>query len=356
MKAAVIGCGRMGVFTSPAVQQFAPPCWFPLSHAEAIARHPALDLAGLCDADAGTLARARAACGDVEVFSDHRALLTAIQPAIVGIATRTPGRVDIIADCIAAGARALHVEKPLCNTMAELDRLEMLFARDDVFITYGAIRRHFAIYDHARTLAASGAFGKLLEVRVNMGSGALYWTHPHSVDLILWAAGDRIVTAVQATLGNIKTGRTPHEIRTDPIIESATIHFEDGVAGHIGRAPGCDLLLACETAEIAVTNDGRTIRINAVNGDDPYPALTTIDWQEPAIAQGILAPISQLVDCLQGNKIARAANAALKRDVLVGQRCLFGFVQSNAAGSIKTALDGLDSGMAILAESNGRAA
>ena len=33
---AVIGCGRMGAFTSEIVTRYCPPCWMPLSHIQAL--------------------------------------------------------------------------------------------------------------------------------------------------------------------------------------------------------------------------------------------------------------------------------------------------------------------------------
>ena len=44
MKAGVIGCGRMGAFTSKGVIKHAPDCWFPLSHIESFIAHPKIEL------------------------------------------------------------------------------------------------------------------------------------------------------------------------------------------------------------------------------------------------------------------------------------------------------------------------
>ena len=51
-------------------------------------------------------------------------------------------------------------------------------------------------------------------------------------------------------------------IVSDPVVESASIHFEDGVAGHVTRAGGYSLVLSCSEAEIAVENDGEGIAIS----------------------------------------------------------------------------------------------
>lgn len=345
MEAAVIGCGRMGAFTSDAVRRFAPPCWLPLAHAEAIKGASGLELTALCDPDGEQLARAARCYGVTRTYSDHRALLAEKTPDLVGIATRTWGRADIIEDCYAAGVRAFHIEKPICNSVAELDRLTAVFAHDDVFVTLGAVRRHFAIYREAIARATSGRFGEMVDARVDLGEGALFWTHPHSVDLILLAAGPREVARVQAQLGVVD--RRPDAIVNDPIVLGATIWFDDGFAGHIGRAPGADFHLACQSGRFAVLNDGHTLWQAEIVGDDPYPRLAEVPFTEDGQPQGARGPILQLAACLRGDPAARWDNAQLKRDILRGQRVLFAMVQSHLAGGCPIGLDAVDPDLVV---------
>lgn len=355
IKAAVVGCGRMGAFTSEGVRRWAPECWFPLAHAEAIAAHPGLELAGLCDASADNLARAQAAYGDIPGFGDVQTLAVEVQPALVGIATRTIGRAEIIETLFAAGGtRAFHIEKPLCNSVAELRRLEPTFARDDMFATYGTVRRFFHLTRVARDLVRSGRFGKLVEVRANMGQGALYWVHPHSIDWILFAAEDRKVVEVQARLGEIETGDRATEIVNDPTLLAASIWFEDGVAGHISRGPGLDLVLSCEAGEVIVRSDGRGIDIaESRNGDPYYTREACTDAPSVLGPQGALGPVSELAACLSGDAAAITANAVNKCDIILGQTIAFAFAQSHLQGSRPVKLDEIDETMRILARTGG---
>ena len=349
MEAAVIGCGRMGAFTSEAVRRFAPECWFPLAHAEAMTAAEGIDLVALCDANEDNLARAAREYSVARTYADHRTMLKDKQPDLVGIATRTIGRAAIISDCHEAGTRGFHIEKPICNSVAELEELEILFSREDTFVTLGAVRRHFAIYKEAVSRALSGQFGPLVEARVDMGIAPLFWTHPHSVDLILLAANGQKVEKVQAALGPVE--RDGSIIRNDPTVLAASIWFEDGTAGHIGRAPGVDFRLACKNARIEVLNDGHSLWQAALTDDNPYPEPARQDFSAPGCPQGTLAPISQLVDCLAGDSQSRAANANLKADILLGQRILFAMVQSHLEGGCPVALGEVDPAMMIEARS-----
>ncbi|MCX8477972.1 MAG: Gfo/Idh/MocA family oxidoreductase [Sphingomonas sp.] len=350
MRAAVVGCGRMGAFSSEKVRRFAPPPWFPLAHAEAIAAHPQLELAALCDADPEALARAAQVYGVGTTYTDYSALADAVRPALVGIATRTIGRSDVIRCFFEAGTRAVHVEKPLCNSVEELKAIEALLASGSRYMTYGTIRRHFAIYRDAVSLVRSGRFGDLKELRVSFGGAALYWGHPHGIDLILFGAGEgRRVAGVQAVLAPLERDEAGVVIN-DPEVRSATIWFDDGVAGHIGRAPGMSFSLGCENGEVTVASDGRETRIVEASDDDPYPELRVVGAkpEEPDAATGTLGPIAQLVGCLKGDAEAIRANAALRADILTGQRVAFAMVQSSLEGGRVVRLDEIDPSMRIL--------
>ena len=343
--AAVIGCGRMGAFTSASVRKFAPECWFPLAHAEAIEAAQGIQLVALCDANAESLSRAATQYNVGNTYADHASMLTEVVPGLVGIATRTIGRTQIITECHAAGTRAFHIEKPICNSMMELAELEALFDRDDTFVTLGAVRRHFAIYREAVATAHDGDFGALLEARVDMGRGALYWTHPHSVDLVLLAAVGRQVEAVQARLGDIE--RDGHIIRNDPQVLAASIWFDDGFVGHIGRAPGVDFRLSCENARISVLNDGHSLWLATIDAETPYPEPVRQRFVAGTEPHGTLGPISQLVGCLSGDSAAQRANSRLKADIVLGQRVLFAMVQSQLEGGRPVTLDSIDPKLVI---------
>jgi len=352
---AVVGCGRMGAFTAEIIKQHAPACWFPLNHAEAIRRHARLELRALCDVDAAALARAAAAHGVTATYTDAHRLLDEVHPTLLGIATRTIGRAQLMVDAVARGVRALHVEKPLCNSTRELETLTTLMARPDVFVTYGTLRRFFAVYQRARQLADSGRYGALREIRVNLGSGTLFWTHPHSIDLILFGAGGRSVAGVQARLAEVVAAGSAVEIESDPRVIAATVHFDDGLTGHITQALGSDLVLSCAEAEIAVRADGGLLDVYAARHGGIYPSSEPVEGNIPAAGpEGTLAPMSQLAACLEDDLQAIAMNAVIKRETLRGQRIAFAMLQSHLEGSRIVTPDDLDPGIFIHARTGGR--
>lgn len=348
--AAVIGCGRMGAFTSANMRAYSPGFWFPLAHAEALAEAEGVDLGALCDPSNEALLRAGENYGVARRYTDHAALLADFVPDLVGIATRTPGRAEIIVDCIASGTRALHVEKPLCSSPSELARLEPLIMRGDVFMTLGALRRHFAPWREAVARARSGMFGRLRAAYGEFGESPLLWTQPHAIDLILLAAGGARVEAVEARLGQVE--RTGTRVFNDPTVLSADIWFENDFSGHITRLPGTDFRLACETGQFAVLNNGHQFwqkgrDRDAPHGDrpegpDPYPRPALVEMPETAGPTGTLIPIGQLVAALRGDPEAAARNAEIRRDIVTGQRILFAIIQSHLEGGRAVTFDDID--------------
>jgi hypothetical protein len=110
--------------------------------------------------------------------------------------------------------------------------------------------------------------------------------------------------------------------------------------------------LGCEGGEVTVASDGRETRVSAPVGEDPYPWLRTLEEapQGTGLVTGTLAPIGQLVACLEGDSEAIAANAALRADILLGQRIAFAMVQSSLEGGRVVQLDEVDPSMRILAK------
>lgn len=330
--AAVIGCGRMGAFPSELMRNFAPVHFKPFAHAAAITLQPDLELRAMCDPHDESLEKAGALYGCTQLFRTHQQMLQSCVPDLACIATRTKGRADLIADLLHAGVKALHIEKPLCNSMKELRELSSVFAEADFFATLGTVRRHIPIFRDAVRMANDGSLGRLREIRVSMGGEALYWTHPHSVDLILFAAGEREPQTVQAFLGETELSSDSKGIANDPAVHSASIRFDGGLIAHIDRAPGFEFRLKCDDGIVSVLRDGGRFAVARRVSTDPYlqdEVMEDASWRKPS---GVLGPIEHLANCLSGDTAAVIANQKNRSDIVLGQRLLFAIGYSHLRG------------------------
>jgi len=348
LKGAVIGCGRMGAFTNPRVREYAPPFWLPLSHAEAMAAQPEISLVALCDSNKDQLARAQAQYAIGKGYSDYRRLIDEVKPDILAVATRTRERPAIIEHALATGVRALHVEKPLCNSVAQLTRLEQLLAPAQIACTYGTLRRYFPVYQRALDLAQSGRFGELQQVQVCLGRAALMWNHPHSLDILRFMAGDAAVERVSARFAGSGFSVEGVTLDGDPIVLSALLEFAGGVSGLVSQGGGLDVVLFCSKGMITVESDGHRLRCRHGDGKGVY-------WQESEIedgaksAGGTRLALDRLVSALRGAAPAHAA--ADKQAILESQRLLFACVQSHLAGGAAVDPRRLDPGLSITGRS-----
>ena len=355
IKAGLIGCGRMGAFTSESVRKNAPSFWFPLSHYEALACHPFISEIAVSDEIKNNLDK----MGDT--FSINRRYLNSLEmlrdfkPDLLAIATRTIGRATLINQGIESGVRALHLEKPLCNSVEELNFLETSLSSSSIYATYGAIRRFLPVYQNAVRIARSGEYGKLKEVKISFGSAMLFWTHPHAIDLMLYAADGSRVIGVQASLAGAEEGIHKTDILSDPIVISATIYFESGLVGNITQSLGSDITLTCESAEISVRGDGHATHIYMAKAGKRYPSLSALEIDKGNIAfGGTYLPIDELIGCLKGEVDKLKSNVNNKKDILIGQRIIFAMAQSHIENSKIIGLDEIDPQLKIAAITNGK--
>lgn len=355
MKAGLIGCGRMGAFTSEIVRKNVPKFWFPLSHLEALSSHSSILEIAVADEDKGSLDRAREVYGLKQCYLDSNQLLEEFKPDLLAIATRTNGRADLIAKGIDSGVRAFHLEKPLCNSLGELELLGAKLSEAGIFATYGAIRRFMPVYKNAVKVATSGEYGKLVEIKINFGSAMLFWTHPHAIDLMLFAASGSKVVGVQASFSEVIKGKCSAEILSDPIVISANIYFENGLVGCITQSHGSDMILTCEGAEIGVRADGHQTDIYISPAGKRYPEFEPFSLEKGGGALGgTYLPVNQLVECLQGKPESIKSNLINKNDMLLGQKIIFGMAQSHLESSKIIQLHSIDPQLKIAAITNGK--
>ena len=227
IKSAVVGCGRMGAHTSKYTRQQSPSCWLPLSHAESITCHHAFDLISACDQDPALLRKTQKKYSIHNTFLDFDELIES-DFDFLSIATRTPGRAGMISKAIDHNKKIIHTEKPLCNSVEELENLTKILSPKDILVTYGAIRRHFMTYVEAKKIIDSNIFGPLQSINIHLGRGGLFWAHPHSIDIALFFRSPKSSpVSVFAKFEQIE--REQETVFNDPILLSGHVLFDNGV-------------------------------------------------------------------------------------------------------------------------------
>jgi scyllo-inositol 2-dehydrogenase (NAD+) len=276
LNVAIIGCGRKGTYTQPELRENMPPGWLPYNHAEAIIANKNLNLVSLCDINDQNLQRAKTRF-KVPGFYDYKNCISKIKPDIVSIATRTKLRKEIIKYTIENGVKGLHIEKPISTNLKDCNESICLIIKHDIKVTYGPIRRYMDTFQKANLIIKSGEMGKLRQITIEQGNSLLLWTHPHSVDTLLYFAGTEI-DYVQANcdINNYKSG----VVDEDPTLKNALVQFKEEVIGLITTATSEDVIIDCEKGRIRITEKASKIILERKN-EKSYTWETSILPIEP---------------------------------------------------------------------------
>lgn len=268
MRAAVVGLGRMGAEPSSRLEGKIPEGWLPISHIESIITTDGLDLLGVCDANEERSIRMAEYYSVKDSFTEYEELIRIVKPEFLSIATRTKGRSEIIKAACESGTKIIYAEKPLCNSLKECDEIMESVAKHKVRLGYGVNRRYHSVYRKALALLNSGEFGELCEITVEHGHSTLFWTHPHSTDIILFFAGSTDLLTLQ---GNCSFGSdySPENhlfIDADPLIDSAFFTFKNGISATITKGIGFNTRLSCSKGMITIYSDGESLEIRSGYG------------------------------------------------------------------------------------------
>ena len=325
LKVGIVGCGNMGLLTNSQYKATLPEIYIPLSHADAVSFHPMLELAGFCDKSIDALDKAKNLYPGVPVYQDPLELLNKTSPDLICIATRTPERFKLIELFLSKGVKLFHVEKPLCNSFSQLQRISELIEEKNPHFTFGAIRRYLGPYQGSIKLLNDGLIGKLQEVSFSLGSTLLCWNHIHGIDLIQSILKPYKIKYVRALSRKIKP-QDPLDFVLDDDPEISFIQFEtfEGPQGLISRSGGCDLKIYGDKGIIEVLNDGLEsfYRKCPNNSNQIYWTERNKIILPDSSYKGTAAALDRLTK--NDENLSRIDNEAM----LYSQRLLFACVQS----------------------------
>ncbi len=302
LRVALVGCGRMGADLGADRSAMAPG-WLPVSHAGAVAAVDGLTLVAVVDPDENRCNAAGDAFGVAARYAGASDMLAAEKPDIVCLATRTPGRAELIAACAAAGVRGLHLEKPIATSLAAARLALAACEAHRVKLSYGATRRFMEAYRKAAVLVADGAIGSLGHIAIEHGSDLLMWGHPHSTDLMLFFAGSRDVRHVQADLDLDPVTVAGEVVDADPRLRAASVLFADGVVASVSATGGLNTRLTGSLGTLAVLADGTSLELRTAGPKGGYfTACATI---EPApVMSGTQRALAELRDAVRSDGLS----------------------------------------------------
>jgi scyllo-inositol 2-dehydrogenase (NAD+) len=353
IRVGIVGCGRTGAQTSPALLNDLGPNWLPLSHADAVKAIPEFSLVACCDLDRGIAAATAARYGARLVYTDYSVMLREAELDVLCVATRGDVRSEILCAAAEAGIRGVHCEKPLAHSVALARKAAQAIDGAGIAFSYGTLRTYMPVFQRARTVARGGDLGALQCVTVKFGRTGLLWNHPHSIGLVCMLCGGHEVDFVQASLRFDKALASKKLIDADPLVLSATIGFPGNITGHILDQGGWAVDVAgSEKALCIVCDGGWSIETDFSSGTNGDPLKRWRYARDETEASGRVRALLELRDAI----LLGAPTTVSATDAFEQHRILFALVQSDLEGGRRVRVDDVDQHLLVTGRTNGRVA
>lgn len=208
-KAAVIGCGRIGV----EVQNYRKEVQ-PATHAGAYKAHPRIKLSGFADIDEKRLELAGRYFPGVPLFKSAESLLTKINPDIVSIATHPDSHLGLVKLAAEYKSKAIICEKPIAQTLKEAEEMIKICQDNKSLLFINHQRRFDPLIREWREKVKKGLIGDILQGACYYYNG-LFNNGTHFIDLLRFFLGE--VGWVQA-ITNLKTSTPKNDKNVDALI------------------------------------------------------------------------------------------------------------------------------------------
>ena len=259
-RAAIIGCGRIA--DSIEDETADAPGWtlLPFSHAGAYQRCPRTHLVAAADPNEERRTRLGRRRGVERLYADYREMLERERPDMVSVCVPTRAHAEValeVAARAADGVKAIFLEKPIAQSLAEADRMIAAFRRHGVAVAVNHTRTWDPLYSTVRRLIAEGAIGAVHSVMAHGREGALFGG-VHLFDLLRYLLG----AEPEWVRGEIEPGKT----------------FDPGCRGVIAFPEGVRVYVNCSESdptgfEVDVTGTDGRIRA----GNQLYPEWWQVD-------------------------------------------------------------------------------
>ncbi len=322
----VIGLGSISMgYGSPG--EPAPYC-----HVGGILQSDRVRLAAVADLSAERRDKFRAKWGgsfpDVKYYEDAARMLATEHLDIVAICVRGPHHFAVTREVLAAGCRAIFLEKPPTCSLAELDELLRL-AREKSVPIIGSYSRHWA--PHVLRLQELVAGGLIGEVKTVVGyCGGLFLSFAsHTTDLICQFGGYTPVSVLARGRVEAETAaRTPAGAgEPEPSLDNLHVEFANGVQGLQVGAEGPNGMFYVDVF-------GTKGRVRAGMYLEPFAAdaknqpIDLAPHGIPATASVFKLAYGQIAAHLDGGPLPHCANEDMRAVCEIG----FGGIESVLSG------------------------
>lgn len=300
LRAGIIGCGGRG-----------------RAHAEGYAADARAQVVACADPSAPARAAFADSFGGPAAYADYRQMLAAERLDLVSVCTWPHLHREMIEAAAAAGARAIHAEKPMAPTWGDAKAIHAACIERGILLTFCHQRRFGDTFGTARTLLRDGAIGRLRRIEATCPN--LFDWGTHWFDMMFYYNDE---TPARWVIGQIGVDQR-HEVFGVPVDTSGLswIRYANDVEGLLATGgtgfEGPHNRLVGETGVIEVQAGGRAV--------NPVRMLRHGLWEDVTerpvgvpVPQHTIASVRNLVDCvLAGGEPELSSRKALQATELI---------------------------------------
>lgn len=296
-KAAVIGCGKIGVEVGNYRKEVQPA-----THAGAYKIHPRIRLAGLADINENRLRTAARYFPGVPLFKTAEDLLKEIKPDIVSIATYPDSHLKLAKLAAKYKTKAIVCEKPIAEDIKEAEEIIGVCKKSNSLLFINHTRRFDPLFGRTREDIKKGKLGKIGQATAYYYNG-LFNNGTHVIDLLRFFLGD--IDWVMA-MENKKT-KNPH-LKGDLNIDGL-LHFKNGAVVSFQSLPSnygfFEFYFYGERGALFFRNLGYEIEYRKLIKNKYYKGFYQLD-SRPRFYGGIrsfmISMADHVVNCLDGRE------------------------------------------------------
>jgi len=296
LKAAVIGCGRIGCGFDDD-----PRRGYVSTHAGAYAKNPNVNLVALVDIDAERLNRYKDKFGVPNAYTDHREMLRQESPDLVSICTLSGTHLEITRNAVDGGVKAIFCEKPIADSVEAADEMIRICRDRGVILLIDHQRRFDPFHQRVRSFLQQGRLGRIQQVTAYYTAGIAN-TGTHLIDMLRFLLGD-----VASVLGmySVNTSPNPEDRNLD-----GWLTFQSGVRATL---QACDvrsylifeITILGTSGRMRITSSGFGIEYEAAVESPRFAGYNELIKSDSPVAleaqrEDMLRAVEHLVKCVNG--------------------------------------------------------
>jgi UDP-N-acetylglucosamine 3-dehydrogenase len=295
------------------------------------------ELVAVADVNADAAGQLARDLGIPRAYGSYEELLAAEHPDVISICTPPALHLEVARAAIEAGVRAIHCEKPIATSYADVLEMHERAQRAGVQLTINLQRRFEPVHRFARDQLAAGAIGEVVSLEGYCPNLPDFGSH--IVDLLLFYRDDQ---PAEWVMGQVDVSVNRYVYGAFAETSSLTqVKWGDGVSAVVatGREPQTPLLNRQNNLGILVQGtegrlDARGARtvVRRYGHDDvvfesPY-SRDTASW-ERRVDPAIVACTAQAIDDLL-TSLATGRPATLRSELAIrGAEIIFATYESS---------------------------